>query len=450
MSDRLSASGGLRLPLRGVTRSIQEFIATEAAGGIFLLVAAIFAIAWANSPWSAVYFDALHSHVVVDLGFYRVDESVHFWINDVLMVVFFFLMGLEIKRELAVGELNSLRRAVAPLAAAAGGLLVPAAVFLLLVDGPDARAGWGVPIATDIAFALGIAALLGPRVPIGVKVLLLAIAIFDDLGAVAIVALVYAGDLDGRALLVAGALLGLTYGVNRLGVRQIPVYLVIGVAIWVAVAESGVHPTTVGVALGLLTPWRPWSEPSRFVAEARQILRSPEAESVAQGDGLHTHALSELVSKLRRLGTRSIGPLDRLEHELAPWVAFLVVPLFALGNAGVDLRGDTLPLALSSGVTWGVAAGLAIGKPVGIMAGTWVAVKLGAELPDGVTWAGVLGIGAVAGVGFTVALFVAQLAYPTEGLLASAKVGIFIGSIASGVAGYLLLRRSASVNARRL
>ncbi len=411
------------------------------------MAAAVVAIAWANSPWSAVYHRLLEQHLVVDVGLYAVDESLHFWVNDVAMVVFFFLMGLEIKRELVVGELNSRRRAIVPLFAAAGGMVAPALIFAALVREPEARIGWGVPIATDIAFALGVATMLGRRVPIGLKVLLLGIAIFDDLGAVAVIAIFYAAEVSLAPLAAAGALLGLTYVVNRVGVRHIPVYVILGVAIWIAVLESGVHPTTVGVALGLLTPWQSRSEPREFVGEAREILRSTEAEAQAgsEGNGSHHHAVA--VSRLRRLSNASIAPLERLEHELNPWVAYVIMPVFALANAGVDLRGDALPLASSSWLTWGVALGLFLGKPIGITLGTWLAVRLGAELPPGVRWSGVVGMGALAGIGFTVALFVAQLAYGNEVLLTEAKVGIFAGSLASGVLGCVLLWRSEPTSA---
>lgn len=388
--------GGL---VRPIVRPLQEFIATESAGGLLLLGAALVAIAWANSPWSEAYHHLLEWHVAVDVKLYRLDESFHWWVNDVAMVVFFFLMGLEIKRELVTGELNSMRRALVPLAAAAGGMLLPAVIFLAMVRDPDAWHGWGVPIATDIAFALGVATLLGRRVPIGLKVLLLGIAIFDDLGAVAVIAIFYASEIAMTPLLIAIALLGVTYAAQRLGVRAIPAYVALGVLTWVAVVESGVHPTTVGVAIGLLTP-----------------SRSPEGPA----------------------------PLDRLEHVLNPWVAYGILPLFAFANAGVDLRGDALELAATSMLTWGVALGLLIGKPLGILLGAGLAVRLGGELPSGVGWAGILGMGALAGIGFTVALFVAQLAFPTDTLLAEAKVGIFAGSIASGLLGSALLSQMST------
>ncbi|MCC6237385.1 MAG: Na+/H+ antiporter NhaA [Dehalococcoidia bacterium] len=445
-AQRHAGAPRLRALVRPIVQPVQEFIATEASGGLLLMIAAALAIAWANSPWSEAYHHLLERHIVVDAGFYRVDESVHWWVNDVAMVVFFFLMGLEIKRELVIGELNSVRRALVPLVAAAGGMVIPALIFLAVVRDPEAARGWGVPIATDIAFALGVATLLGPRVPIGLKVLLLGIAIFDDLGAVAVIAIFYAGDVAFEPLLTAAAILGLTYAIQRVGVRDIPVYVALGVMAWMAVVESGVHPTTVGVAMGLLTPWHSWSEPREFVGEAREILRSIEAESQAGSETTRRHHHAVAVSRLRRLHDASMAPLDRLEHALNPWVAYGILPLFAFANAGVDLRGDALGLAATAPLTWGVALGLLIGKPLGIALGAAVAVRLGAELPSGVRWPGILGMGMLAGIGFTVALFVAQLSYPTAALLAEAKVGIFAGSLVSGVLGYVILSRLSTHN----
>jgi NhaA family Na+:H+ antiporter len=435
-------------PFGRLLQPVQEFIETEAAGGGALLLATVAALVWANSPWSGSYDDLLHHHFLLDLGFYVVDGSVHFWVNDALMVLFFFLVGMEIKRELVAGELNSMRRAAVPFAAAAGGMVVPAAIFLLAVHEPAARDGWGVPIATDIAFALGVTSLLGPRVPAGLKVLLLALAIFDDLGAVAVIAVAYTDTIAAGPLLLGLALLGAVYVAGRLGVRELPVYVLLGALAWAAVQKSGIHPTTVGVALGLLTPLSSPSRLDELTHEADGLLRSLEEEAAAGSAEARRGRHADALLRLRQLGDRAVPPLDRLEHALNPWVAFLVVPLFALANAGVDLRGDTLPSALGEPLTWGIAAGLFLGKPAGILLGTWLAIRLGAQLPEGVSWRGVLALGVVAGIGFTVALFVAQLAYPDEALLTHAKVGIFGGSIVSGVAGYLLLRGLPAPGAR--
>lgn len=414
---------------------------TEAAGGIVLMLATVLALGWANSPWSDSYEDLLHAHIVADLGFYVVDETLHFWINDVLMVLFFFLVGMEIKRELLVGELNSVSRAIVPLAGAFGGMLIPISIFLLVAGTSEGSNGWGIPMATDIAFALGVAALLGPRVPVGLKVLLLAIAIFDDLGAVAVIAIAYSDSIDVGPLALGLGLLGGVFLLNRLGVREVPVYILAGVVVWAAIVKSGVHPTTVGVALGALTPLRSRYPLDDMRAEADAVLRSIDEERASGDAEAGEHHQSEALLRLRRLAEDAVAPLERLEHGLNPWVAFLIVPIFALANAGVDLRGDTLSTALTESVTGGIAAGLFLGKPIGILLGAWVAVRLGARLPEGTSWRGVLGVGMIAGIGFTVALFVAELAYVDEDLLTFAKVGILAGSLASGVVGYLFLRR---------
>jgi len=427
--------------LRRLTQPLQEFTDTEASGGLVLMAATVVALVWANSAWSDAYQDLLRHRIVVDLGFYVVDESVQFWVNDVLMVIFFFLVGMEIKRELVVGELSSLRHAVVPAAAALGGMIIPVSIFLVILAGGDGSRGWGVPMATDIAFALGIAALAGPRVPVGLKVLLLAIAIFDDLGAVAVIAIAYSDSLDVGPLLIGLLALGGVAAMNRLGVRDLTFYVVAGVVTWAAILKSGVHPTTVGVALGFLTPLQSRLRLDSLRAEADALLYSIDEERAAADENTGRLHHSEAVLRLRRLAEEAVSPLDRLEHGLNPWVAFLIVPVFALANAGVDLRGDALSSAIGEPLTWGIAAGLFIGKPLGIVLGAWVATRLGARLPERTGWGGVLAVGAVAGIGFTVALFVAELAYTDERLLTYSKVGILTGSLLSGITGYLLLRR---------
>lgn len=433
------ANGASRRPLgRRLLLPAQEFIATEAAGGVALLAGALVALAWANSPWSARYVELFDAIVLVDVGFYRVEDSLRHWINDAAMAWFFLLVGLEIKRELVLGELRTLRRAALPAAAAAGGMVAPALIFLLIA--PDAaRHGWGVPIATDIAFAVGVAALAGPRVSDGLKVLLLAIAIFDDIAAVAVIAVFYGEAIDVGSFVVAVALLCGVWLLARLRVRSLAVYVAVGALAWAAALKSGVHPTIVGVALGLITPPRAHVTAYEFAAEADAMLdelRHPEAGEAPAPGALDPEALL----RLRRLSEGALAPLDQLEHGLHRWVAFGVVPLFALANAGLDVRGGALEDALTSGVAWAVALGLLVGKPLGIVAAAWLAVRAGAELPRGVRWRGVAGVGMLAGMGFTVALFVAELAFDDGAQLAAAKLGIFGASLASGLAGYALLR----------
>ena len=421
-------------------RPAQAFIETEAAGGIVLVVAATAALLWANSPWSEQYFDLLHQRIVVDIGIFSVDEDLHFWVNDIAMVIFFFLVGLEIKRELVMGELASVRRVVVPLAAAAGGMLVPLAIFLLVATDGDARGGWGIPMATDIAFAIGVVALLGPRVPQGMTVLLLAVAIFDDLGAVAIIAVFYTESIAWQPLLLAGGLLLLTAAINRAGVRPVMVYVGLGIAVWAAVFESGLHPTVAGVALGLLTPLNSWYRPDSYPELAGRMLERFR-RGLAPDDSVHSREqrLDALLT-ISDVSRETVAPLDRLEHELHPWVAFVVVPLFAFANAGLELGPDVLREAATSSLTWGVTLALVAGKPLGIVLGAWVAVRLGASLPAGVTWGRIGALGVLAGIGFTVSLFVADLAYADQELATQAKVGILVASALAGVGGYAALR----------
>ncbi len=425
--------------LRRFVRPVQEFIDTESSGGVVLVAAALLALVWANSPWSGAYHDLLEFPLVIDLGIFRVGAPLHFWVNDVAMVIFFFLVGMEIKRELVVGELRTLRRVVVPLSAALGGMLVPLGLFLLVARGADASAGWGVPMATDIAFALGVVALLGPRVSTQLKVLLLAAAIFDDLGAVLVIAVFYTDVVEVGPLLIGLALLGLVPVLNRLGVRPVTIYVFAGVAAWAAVLKSGVHPTVVGVVLGLLTPWRSWYSSADFSGVAERTLdylrAHPGSPASVNGHDQRTEAL--LV--LSEISRETVAPLDRLEHELHPWVAFAIVPVFAWANAGVSLSGGVVGDALGSSLTWAIAAGLVLGKPIGLITGYAVAVRWGGERPGGVTWHGVLGIGMLAGIGFTIALFVTDLAYGDPALLTQAKVGILAASLVSGAAGYLTL-----------
>ena len=424
--------------LSRVTRPVQEFIATEAAGGLVLLAAALFALVWANSLWSDQYVNLLETHLILDIGLLRVDESLHFWVNDVAMVIFFFLVGMEIKREVVLGELRGPRRLAVPIATALGGMFVPIVIFLLIAQGPEARGGWGVPMATDIAFALGMLALLGNRVPIGLKVLLLATAIIDDLATVFVIAVFYTEGFALAPFVLGVAFLGGAFVLRQLGVRRVPIYIAIGVAAWVAITESGVHPTTVGVALGVLTPWRPWSRPE---GASEAITGLAQQYGAATGDGAidreHRHTA---VIRIRDVSWQTVAPLDRLEHWLHPWVAFVIVPVFAWANAGVGLGGGVFAETIGSSLTWAIIAGLVIGKPVGILLGYLIAVRLGGQASPGVTWGGVLGMGMLAGIGFTISLFVTDLAFADDALVAGAKVGILLASLIAAIAGLATLR----------
>lgn len=421
-------------------RPIQSFINTETAGGVVLLIAALIALVWANSPWSHTYHEVLEHHLSIDLGFWSLDKPVHFWINDVLMVVFFFVVGLEIKREAVVGELSDVRRVIVPIVAAIGGMAAPALIFTLIVAGGDGAGGWGIPIATDIAFAIGVLTVVGTRVPFGLKVMLLALAIVDDIGGIIVIAVFYTSDLALMPLAATAGLLVLAYTFRQLGVWYIPLYVAIGVMGWITTYESGIHPTIVGVLLGLLAPWKAWYQESGFAVLAeREIERWREASRSHDHETAHEEKLGAAVT-LQALANQAISPLDRFEHQLAPLAAFIIVPVFAFANAGVSLSLDTLSEAVKAPVALGVFFGLLVGKPLGIFTATWLVVRAGAKLPTGVTWPAVIGMGLLGGIGFTVSLLITELSFTDEHLITDAKLGILFASALAGIAGFLMLK----------
>ncbi|MDP1631033.1 MAG: Na+/H+ antiporter NhaA [Caulobacter sp.] len=383
----------MRKVIRKPLTALKHFLQSEASGGLVLMAVAALALIVANSPAAPAYFAALHA----PLGGL---DLLH-WINDGLMAVFFLLVGLEIKRELVVGELNSWPLRVLPGFAAVGGMIVPALVFLIFTfRDPVAAEGWAIPAATDIAFALGVMLLLGSRVPTSLKILLTALAIIDDLGAVVIIALFHTSDLDLPAMAMAGATLAALVALNRFKVTRLFPYLLLGAVLWVFVLRSGVHATIAGVLLALTVP----------------LGRGREGE----GD--------------------DASPLIRLEHGLTPWAAFLVVPVFGFANAGVSLAGASLATVLAP-VPLGIAAGLLIGKQVGVFGFGWLAIRLGwAALPEGASWRQFYGLSLLCGIGFTMSLFIGLLAYSDPALEDAAKLGVIVGSVLSGVAGWLVLR----------
>lgn len=420
-----------------LARPVSQFIATESASGVVLLIGAAIALAWVNSPWSPSYRALLDYHIAVSLGFWTLDEPFHFWVNDVLMVFFFFLVGLEIKRETMIGELSELRRVVVPIAGALGGMIAPAVIFTIIVAGGEGKHGWGIPVATDIAFAVGALTLAGSRVPFGLRVTLLALAIADDIGGIVVIAMFYASDLQAWALAAVAAILLVCYVLRQSGIWYLPLYFVLGLIGWMAMLESGVHPTILGVALGLLAPWRAWRPEQGFVERMHRLTdRFRRAEQARGAEEEQVTVALELAREARD----HVSPLDRLVRDLTPIVAFGIAPLFALANSGVPVDPGTLGAAVQSPVTLGVFFGLLLGKPIGILIAIWLAVACGARLPNGVRWSGVLAMGIVAGIGFTVALFVTELSYTDEVLLTDAKLGIIFASLASGLLGFLALR----------
>jgi Na+:H+ antiporter, NhaA family len=418
----------LRLPA-----PLREYLREEAAGGLVLMVAAALALAWANSPWRAAYDALWETTLAIRVGRFAIEADLRHWVDDGLMTLFFLVVGLEIKRELVAGELVSWRRAALPVLAAAGGMAVPAAIYAAVNAGGPGAPGWGVPMATDIAFALGVLALLGPRVPSSLKVFLLTLAVVDDLGSIAVVALFYSRGVDLGALALAVGLLAVVAALVRAGVWWLPLHVGLGLAVWLSMWHSGVSPALAGVAMGLLAPARPTAPP--------EVARDVGGALAGQlADDPRPPRLREMLREAR--GTVPLA--ERLAHDLHPASAFLVVPLFALANAGISLERGALGEAGAGAVLGGVVAGRVVGKLAGIVAATWLAVRLGlADRPEGASWAQLAGVATVAGIGFTVPLFVADLAFPDGGLLAPVKLGLLLASLVAGGAGALVLALAA-------
>jgi NhaA family Na+:H+ antiporter len=434
---RPSWSDSTRPVPRLVLQPLQTFLRTEEAGGILLLAAAIAALLWANSPWRASYDSFWHTQLTIGIGNWSLAEDLQHWVNDGLMALFFLVVGLEIKRELLTGELREPRVAALPAIAALGGMMVPALVYLAINSGGEEARGWGIPMATDIAFALGVLALVGRRLPPALKSFLLALAIVDDIGAILVIAMFYAGTIQVLALLAAVGLLGLILVLQRLHVRWTVVYVLLGVGVWLATFQSGVHATIAGVAVGLATPAVPFQRPRAVSLEAHRIADDTVDDPIPPDADAHQWL------HLADLTREAVSPLARAEHLLHPWTSYLIVPLFALANAGVPITSSTLGAALSSGVTLGVVAGLVVGKTVGVTAFTWAATRTGiARLPDDVRWRHLVGVAALAGIGFTVSLFITSLAFERPELQDAAKVGILAASLLAGLLGALLLFRS--------
>ena len=423
-------------PISAIGAPLQRFLHTETSGGLVLLLATALALVLANSSLASAFESIWQTVIGLRLADIKWDHTLRYWINDGLVTLFFFVVGLELKREIACGELRELRAAAFPIAAAIGGMLVPAALYLGLVqlvlpEQPEAASGWGIVMATDIAFAVGCMALLGRRVPASVRVFILALAIVDDIGAILVIALGYSHGFSIVPFGIAVGGLLIMLSMQLLGVRGMAAYWAVGGLTWLALQQSGVHPTLTGVAIGLLTPVRPWVEQGRF-AGFLDWARSATTGQVEQ-DLEPTPA--PVRKKLARAAVESLSPQQRLEDALHPWSAFLVLPLFALANAGVDITFS----AAFEPITLATIAGLAVGKPVGIFTASWLAVKVGiARKQHDFTWPMVLGAGALAGIGFTMSLFIATLAFD-QAALQSAKVGILAASLTSGIVGMVLL-----------
>ena len=432
-----------RIP-RGFVRPIMRFTQIEASSGSILLIAAVVALVWANAPFGESSKEFWETHLHLEVGPLHFEESLKHIVNDALMVIFFFVVGLEIKRELVVGELRDPKKAALPAIAALGGMLFPAAIYLMFVagQGGEATNGWAIPMATDIAFSVGVISLLGSRVSTGAKLFLLALAIADDIGAILVIAVFYTSDL-ALGWLGAG-IVGLVavYIAQRVGIRSMLFYGVAGVVIWFFIFESGVHATLAGVALGLMCPVFPLYSEDDYYRRSSWILGRFEMNRAAPN---HRERLDYDAMQMAAVARESIAPLDRLEHALTPWSSFVVVPLFALANAGVRFADfeSGVGEAITSPIALGVGLGLLVGKLFGISIATWIAVRLGlGKLPSRTGWSQVVGLAGLAGIGFTVSLFVTELAFEDAGLADAAKIGIFIGSTLAGIVGYTMLRRS--------
>lgn len=414
-----------------LTKPFARFLGIEAAAGVVLLLFTLAALFLSNSPWADPFLRVWETPIGLHIGLLESTRSLRDWINDGLMTLFFFLVALELKRELVLGELQNPRMAALSIAGALGGMLVPAALYLMLQAGHPGESGWGTVMATDTAFVIGCLALLGSRIPQSLRVFMLSLAIVDDIGAILVVAIGYSSHIVWGALALGALGVAVVRVMALVGIRGFSLYFLVGGFIWLAVDASGIHATVTGVILGLLTPARRWVSDERLYAILDQVVAHPAGDE-GSGDTKDRRTLQVAETAARE----TLSPVERLEFALHPWVGFVVMPLFAFANAGLPLSlGD-----LGNAVTLAVFAGFAVGKPVGVLAFSWLAVRAGIAIrPADLDWRLLAGGGLLAGIGFTMALFVANLAFSPD-LIDSAKLGIFLASVFSAVAGIALLR----------
>ncbi len=449
--------GGIRIPPRSRGRVLararssyaarrlllpaQKFVHTEVSGGIVLLAAALAALAWANSPWAPSYDALWNTELSLRAGHLVIAHSLREWVNDALMVIFFFVVGLEVKREFVHGELSGWRRASLPVVAAVGGMVVPALLYTAFNHGQATARGWGIPMATDIAFALGVLALLGDRVPSSLRIFLLALATVDDIGAILVIAVFYTERLAPLPVLFALLLIAAIVVMQRLGVKNLLYYAPVALLFWFAVLASGVHATIAGVILGFVTPTEAYLSRQDY-AESGQGLMAEVKQAIASADSDRTESL---LGQMEELTAATEAPADRLIRLIHPWSSYLVLPVFALANAGVVLSAEAIRQAFASPAARGIAAGLIAGKLIGIVSFALLAVRFGlARLAGDVRWAQMVGVGILGGIGFTVSLFISDLAFAGPALVSQAKVGILLASLLAGIAGYLVLRAGTS------
>ncbi len=427
-------------PIEKILKPFQEFLNLEASGGILLLIATLAALLWANLPFSDSYFQLWHTHINIGIGNYTLDYSLHHWINDGLMAIFFFVVGLEIKREFLVGELSSAKQAALPVAAALGGMLFPALFYFLLNPSGNAASGWGIPMATDIAFVIGIMALLGKSIPVSLKIFVTALAIADDIGAVLVIAFFYTSQISIISLAIAAVFLILLILSNKLGVRNLLVYTLLGLGLWLAFLMSGIHATVAGVVLAFTIPAFSRINTTEFLSDSKGLITKFENAGEEGPNVLSNEDRQSIVQALEGNCEKIMTPLQRFEHGLNPWVSYFIMPVFAFANAGVPLSNDFFTELLSP-ISLGIILGLFLGKQLGIYLFTRIAIALKiASKPAGVNWKQIYGAGILAGIGFTMSLFITNLAFIDEALINTAKVGIITASLISGIVGFILLK----------
>ena len=425
-------------PIDRILSPFEQFFRIEASGGILLLIATISALAWVNSPWSDSYQELWQTKITIGPSGFDLSKAAILWVNDGLMAVFFFVVGLEIKREVLFGQLSSTRAAALPIFAAVGGMAVPALIYVFFNIGGPGIDGWGIPMATDIAFALGILALIGSRAPLSLKIFLTALAIVDDLGAVLVIAILFTDQLGIVSLGIAALFAILLFGANFVGIRNPLVYFLLAFGLWVAFLKSGVHPTLAGVIAAMAIP-------STKLADDRQLHERLQNLTVQFGSIVHDQKekiekrRKQVIHELESATSHAGSPLSRLEHTLHPWVAFAIMPIFALANAGLQIDSSTIG-ALDNRISLGVIAGLAVGKPIGVVLFTWIAVRTGiASVPAGLSWRAITAGGFLAGIGFTMSLFISKLALEHTAEIDVAKAGILIASVISALIGSAIL-----------
>lgn len=435
-----------QLPIDKILKPINRFIHHEYTSGLVLLLGVILAIVWVNSPFSESYHHFWEVDFTLSFDSYELKHPLHIWINDGLMAIFFFVIGLELKREFMAGELSSLSKAALPMVAALGGMLVPAVIYFLINRNTASAHGWGIPMATDIAFALTLVSVAGKHIPASVKVFLSALAVADDLGAVLVIAFFYSSNLQIVPLSVGFGFLLLLIAGNALGVRNTAFYLIIGFAVWVGFLLSGIHATIAGVLVAFTIPARTLVEEKVYAGKLRQLSYDFEHQ-IPDNSTLTTPAQHRIIEEIKQLSLAAQTPLQKIEHSLHPWVAFIIMPLFALANAGIVIGSNFLSTIINP-VSIGVVTGLLVGKFIGVLLFTWLMVKtrLGV-LPEAATWKHIAGVAALAGIGFTMSLFVSALAFEQQAMVDEAKYGILIASVIAASVGYLILKNTTAPSA---